>query len=276
MKPFLKWAGGKRWFVSQQSHLLPPDYNRYIEPFLGSAAVFFHLQPNNSLLSDTNQELINTYCAIRDYPELVFRYLKKHQKHHSKEYYYWIRGKSFLSTAKRASCFIYLNRTCWNGLYRVNLKGVFNVPKGTKDSVVFDDDDFFRISRTLQKARLYSQDFEEILESANEGDLVYVDPPYTVKHNNNNFLKYNERIFTWRDQERLAASLDGVARRGARVLISNANHQCIRELYSSSSWVYFDIARHSILASNSMHRRQTSELMISNFLDELGNPADPR
>ena len=139
-KPFLKWAGGKRWFVTNHSDLLPQSFNRYIEPFLGSGAVFFHLQPQNALLGDSNKELVDTYRAIKSEWKLVYRYLRAHHTKHSKEYYYQIRKSRPISSASKAARFIYLNRTCWNGLYRVNLSGVFNVPIGTKSTVVFADD----------------------------------------------------------------------------------------------------------------------------------------
>ncbi len=130
--PFLKWAGGKRWLTKTNLNLFPISYNRYIEPFLGSGAVFFNLHPKESVVSDINADLINTYLAIRTDWEKVCDKLKKHEKRHSQEYYYEMRGSNPYSISGRAAKFIYLNRTCWNGLYRVNLKGIFNVPIGTK------------------------------------------------------------------------------------------------------------------------------------------------
>lgn len=148
--------------------------------------------------------------------------------------------------------------------------GEFNVPKGTKDTVVFPDDDFTAISDYLQHCELYTQDFEVTLHNADSGDFVYVDPPYTVRHNNNNFIKYNEKIFRWEDQERLSNAVTRAADRGAFVLISNADYPCIHKLYSSDHWVRVVVGRHSILASDVMKRRRTTELVISNYLNENG------
>jgi DNA adenine methylase len=193
-KPFLKWAGGKRWLTNSRQL---PDFglfDRYIEPFLGSASIFFYLEPKSALLSDANAELINCYNAIKHDPRLVRRYLGVHSGNHSDSYYYAVRSSSPRSEAARAAKFLYLNRSCWNGLYRVNKQGIFNVPRGTKDQIIFDDDDFGKISEKLQSAQIKCVDFEEAILEAGKGDLVFADPPYTVRHNVNGFVKYNENI----------------------------------------------------------------------------------
>lgn len=276
MTPFLKWAGGKRWLVSRHATWLRVDAKRYIEPFLGSGAVFFHLQPMSAILTDLNSELISTYLVLRETPDTVVRHLKKHQRQHSQDYYYRIRESIPRSDASRAAKFIYLNRTCFNGLYRVNLQGVFNVPKGTKDKVLLPTDDFKDISRVLRGCKLLACDFADTHTYAGEGDFVYIDPPYTVKHNNNNFLKYNEQIFSWTDQKRLSKSLSEAAARGASILISNADHQCIHDLYSAKRWTHLTVSRFSRLASSSQHRRGTTETVISNYLNKDGEQEDPR
>lgn len=276
VSPFLKWAGGKRWLVAKHKDWLCVDAGRHIEPFLGSGAVFFHLSPCQSLLSDTNQELIETYMMVRDDPEGLLRQLKIHQKLHSTQYYYEMRSRIPRTPTTRAARFLYLNRTCFNGLYRVNLDGIFNVPKGTKSNVILPTDDFVGISRLLQTAELYAGDFEESVREAKKGDFLYVDPPYTVKHNNNNFVKYNERIFSWSDQIRLAKCVLGAARRGANVLISNADHPSVRELYGDKIWAQLRIDRFSRLASSADFRRGTTELIVSNYLSEKGNREEPR
>lgn len=261
--PFLKWAGGKRWLASGHTDLFPDEYNRYFEPFLGSAAVFFRLQPTNASLSDTNSELIETYQALKDDHLLVRRYLAEHNRQHDEKYYYQIRSCEPRSKYTRAARFIYLNRTCWNALYRVNLNGQFNVPKGTKDSVLLPTDNFAEVSRKLQNARLICCDFEQQIDEAGDGDFVFADPPYTVKHNLNGFVKYNEKIFSWDDQIRLRDSLVSAASRGARILLTNANHRSIRDLYRHE----FNISkamRHSVIAASANKRSQTSELLISN------------
>jgi len=193
--------------------------------------VFFSLQPSQSILSDINSDLIETYQAIKDRPEIVEHYLRIHHKKHSKEYYYHVRDSMLRSRFSRAAKFIYLNRTCWNGLYRVNLKGKFNVPIGTKTKVIMESDDFQKISDLLNNAEIKVSDFEKTIDMAKAGDLVFVDPPYTIKHNNNNFIKYNECLFSWEDQIRLREALCRAKCRGANILITNANHHCIKELY---------------------------------------------
>lgn len=272
-KPFLKWAGGKRWLVARYSRLFPTSMRTYIEPFLGSAAVFFYLRPARAVLGDTNRELIDTYEAVRDDWRGVWRRLKEHQQRHSTEYYYRMRRCACRSRAARAARFIYLNRTCFNGLYRVNSSGEFNVPKGTKETVVFADDDFGHIAELLQACELRCVDFSELVARATRGDFVYVDPPYTVLHNNNSFLKYNERIFSWEDQVRLAECLHQARARGAALLISNADHPGIRELYSGFESV-FAVRRSSVLAADSAKRGRTTELVVTNIeraVADVGN-----
>jgi DNA adenine methylase len=261
LQPFLKWAGGKRWFIRRHEECLPTSFNRYIEPFLGSGAVFFNLSPKRAILSDTNLALINTYRAIRDDWRLVWRYLCQHQQLHSKKYYYECRSKEFRSPHTRAAQFIYLNRACWNGLYRVNLRGEFNVPIGTKDTIIFPDDDFAAIAGALKSASLRAVDFEKIINIAKEGDLLFVDPPYTINHNANGFLKYNEQIFSWHDQTRLRNALKKAAARGAKIVSTNADHQSIRELYAETGTITV-LPRHSVLAGNATFRKPSTELLI--------------
>ncbi len=261
VKPFLKWAGGKRWFADKYSHLIPQHYNRYIEPFLGSGAVFFHINAEHAILGDSNLELIETYNAIRLNWKLVYRYLKEHHSKHSKEYYYKIRNFKPRSLASKAARFIYLNRTCWNGLYRVNRKGRFNVPIGTRSTVVREDDCFDKISEKLQNAELYNCDFEELIDIAGDGDLVFVDPPYTVRHNNNGFIKYNEDLFSWDDQKRLVQSLCAAKARGATIIGTNAHHECVLELYQDN-FSTFSAMRNSSISSNINNRKNYEELII--------------
>lgn len=276
MTPFLKWAGGKRWLVSQQSYCVRLDAKRFLEPFLGSGAVYFHIEPKCAILSDLNSELISTYKALRDDPLKVKHYLLAHQRMHNHEHYYRVREQNPRSAATRAARFIYLNRTCFNGLYRVNLNGVFNVPRGTKNKVYLPTEDFEKISRLLHTAELVSCDFADTIDQAQEGDFLYIDPPYTVQHNNNNFLKYNEKIFSWADQKRLASFVTQAARRGASVLISNADHPCIHDLYAANYWQRLTVNRFSRLASYAIHRRGTTEVLISNYLKDNGEQEDPR
>ncbi|GAB9205974.1 DNA adenine methylase [Bradyrhizobium diazoefficiens] len=261
-KPFLKWAGGKRWLVSSHSYLLPRTFNRYIEPFLGSGAVFFSLRPKEAILSDSNERLIDCYLTVKADPDGVWRYLREFKRDHSDKFYYEIRNAAFRSPAKTAAQFIYLNRTCFNGIYRENLRGVFNVPRGTKDSVIFPDDDFNAISKLLKPVQLLSGDFAGSLQAAKKGDFVFVDPPYTVRHNSNGFVKYNQKIFDWKDQIRLRDEVKAAASRGAKLLITNANHPSIIELYDGIGSATA-LNRASVISGDSTSRGRYSELVIT-------------
>ena len=168
--PFLKWAGGKRWLVNRHLGLFPTSYERYIEPFLGGGSMFFALRPRNAVLADSNARLIETYKEVRDNPKYVYDLLRRHQRAHSDEYYYRERKQRHpRSAAQRAAQFIYLNRTCWNGLYRVNVNGEFNVPRGTKSSVILDTDDFCATSNALKNSQLFAQDFSKTLALPKRG-----------------------------------------------------------------------------------------------------------
>jgi DNA adenine methylase len=158
---------------------------------------------------------------------------------------------------------IYLNRTCFNGIYRVNCKGEFNVPMGTKTSVVLDTDDFETISKLLQNVALTVGDFSEVISQANVDDFIFADPPYTVRHNLNGFVKYNEKLFSWEDQERLAQELVQAKERGAKIMMTNANHKCIRELYGDMGFKFKTVSRYSPIAASSDNRKQFEELIIS-------------
>lgn len=260
--PFLKWAGGKRWLSDRILQLASPIQGQYIEPFLGGGAVFFALKPPRALLSDVNPELINTYKAIRDDHEKVFSLLKAHHLAHSKDYYYRIRDYSPRCPYRKAARFIYLNRTCWNGLYRVNLNGQFNVPIGTKSAVLMPTDDWPTLSGLLGSAQLVCSDFEDSIARAGEGDLVFADPPYTVKHNLNGFIKYNDSLFSWGDQVRLRDAVVNAKRRGARVIVTNAHHESIKDLYKQHFRLE-SVSRASVLAGSAIHRGRYDELLIS-------------
>jgi DNA adenine methylase len=260
--PFLKWAGGKRWLTKRFPELLPVHFIKYFEPFLGSGAVYFHLSPMSGAISDLNEDLVVTYRALRDAPHKVQSLLKTHSRKHDDDYYYQVRASRPVSESVRAARLIYLNRTCWNGLYRVNKNGIFNVPRGTKNSVIFPTDDFAAIAAQLKQIDISCCDFEITIDRADEGDFVFIDPPYTVKHNFNGFLKYNQSIFSWDDQVRLCRSIVRARDRGVLVLLLNANHRSIRDLYRGVGQ-YVRLPRSSILAGDSSFRTETSELAIT-------------
>ncbi len=260
MTPFLKWAGGKRWLVERDLPIIPKSFDRYLEPFLGGGAVFFALRPRMAILSDLNPGLINVYLQMKSNPRQLNAKLKAHAADHCKEYYYEQRGRSYSSKLDDAAKFIYLNRACFNGIYRVNLKGKFNVPIGSKEKIILPSDDFERSSRCLNSASIINQDFENTIDMAGYDDFIFIDPPYTVNHNRNGFIKYNEKIFSWVDQERLANSIRRASERGAHVLVTNAAHESVVGLYED----FLDLEyanRRSVIASKSSFRGPTFELL---------------
>ncbi len=261
MKPFIKWAGGKRWLVENEHLQFPKFVGRYIEPFLGGGAVFFHVAPKQAILSDVNSNLINVYLAVRADWRRVEAELRRLQHLHSREFYYQERNRQRKTPHTKAAQFLYLNRTCWNGLYRENLSGKFNVPIGTKTQVIMHDDDFEGASKALMNANIRACDFEETLDCATRGDLVFLDPPYTTAHNTNGFVKYNQKIFNWDDQLRLRRSVEAARGRGAKILMTNANHHSIRDLYSELGEPKI-IPRSSVISGNASSRGQTTEALF--------------
>ena len=243
--------------------MFPKRYRRYVEPFLGSGSVFFHLQPKAALLGDTNEELIAAFRGIKRGWRKAWKLLKEHQERHSYDHYYATRVAQPRSAAEKAARLIYLNRACFNGIYRVNLKGRFNVPKGTREAILYDTDDFAAAATLLQKAELRVADFEELISEAKRGDLVFADPPYTVRHNLNGFIKYNEQLFSWDDQVRLALSLHRARRRGVNIVSTNANHESVRELYERQGFKLCTVSRFSSISAAADSRRQFEELLIT-------------
>ena len=261
MKPFIKWAGGKRWLFADGTFKLPEFSGKYIEPFLGGAAAFFHLRPKTALLSDINSRLIETYVAVRDDWRCVQDILKHMQDRHSIDYYYKERKRRHIEPTFRAAQFLYLNRTCWNGLYRENLKGEFNVPIGTKTKVLYDNENLEEISDALKFAEIVLCDFEESIDKARFGDLIFVDPPYTTAHNTNGFVKYNQKIFRWDDQVRLRDCIRRAVERKALVVLTNADHSSIRDLYRDLGQGS-RIERASVISGNASYRRATTETVF--------------
>ncbi len=262
--PFLKWPGGKRWLVNQYGSLFPSRYERYLEPFLGGGAVFFHLMPHRAILSDTNSDLVNAYQCLKKHAKAIDKRLKELHHRHSKTLYYRIRATRPTAAIEQAVRFLYLNRTCFNGIYRVNLRGDFNVPIGTKALVAYPNDYLQGISTCLRDASIRVADFEETIDQAAVHDFVFVDPPYTVMHNNNNFVKYNANLFSWTDQLRLASAVKRAALRGASIMISNADHRSVRALYGDFG-NHYRVNRTSVLAADTLHRRRTTELVITSY-----------
>jgi len=263
MNPFLAWTGGKRWLVKAAPELLTtPFKGTYIEPFLGGGSFFYALNPPKSILGDANQGLVITYRSIRDDYCAVVDLLQTHHLNHCKDYYYSIRSRKFEKDLEIAAQFIYLNRTCFNSIYRVNLKGEFNVPIGTKNKVIQETDKWDEWSDRLSNSEIIHGDFEVLIDRAQKEDLLFLDPPYTVRHNNNGFVKYNEILFSWADQERLANATNRARERGVKIIITNANHESLRELYLNNFTVK-EVSRYSSIAAKSLNRNKYEELIIT-------------
>jgi len=261
--PLLKWPGGKRALLRNLLALVPGQFGRYFEPFLGGGALFFALRPHEAFLSDLNKELIECYVAVRDYPEQVIQHLRSWPN--SRHVYYSVRRSSPRSTTRRAARLIYLSTLAFNGIFRVNRQGKFNVPYGHKTHVdVVQPGKICATSKVLKSALLKHCDFEEAVKPARMGDLLYFDPPYTVAHGTNGFRKYNSRIFSWNDQIRLAAIVHRLADRGCHVIVSNACHDSVRDLYADFKQV--SISRVSRVSASSDARRIVHELIIANVI----------
>ena len=258
VKPFLKWAGGKRWLSHHLAHIVPAEAGTYYEPFVGGGSLYFAARPSNAVLSDANPRLIETYEALRDDPHGVIGVLAGWSN--DTQTYYEVRSSSYASRVHRSAQFIFLNRTCWNGLYRVNREGKFNVPFGNHGRTVFDPDHLVEVSNALRGAVLRRGDFEKTLVTATSGDFVYLDPPYASLHARNGFRQYNELLFDWKDQERLARVSLELASRGCSVVVSNANNDEVLGLYEG--FFHRVVSRHSVLAAKPRSRRKTTELVI--------------
>ncbi|MGA3161928.1 MAG: Dam family site-specific DNA-(adenine-N6)-methyltransferase [Terracidiphilus sp.] len=261
--PLLKWPGGKRALINSISPIIPKQFGKYYEPFIGGGAVFFALSPGSATLSDVNSDLIETYVEVRDRPLELIRILRKMRN--SERDYYKVRAEQPDNKTERAARFIYLCTLAFNGIHRYNLKGEFNVPYGFKSHLaVCDEEKILACSARLKVANLVDADFEIIVRKARKGDLIYLDPPYTVAHNNNGFIKYNAAIFSWQDQLRLAVAANAARERGCHIIVSNADHASVRALYRDFKMI--TIKRHSIIASSNKFRKPITECLFWSHL----------
>lgn len=262
-KPFLKWAGGKNWLIKHLPWLLGDlEYAQYHEPFLGGASVFFHLVPPASTLSDTNDELINTYIQVRDNVDVVIEHIKSWKI--SEEKYYEIRSMKSDDLVIRAARFIFLNRTSFNGIYRVNRKGEYNVPYGKRDSYEFDYERIQNASSALNGTSLKCCSFEDTLDDIKANDLVFLDPPYTVSHNNNGFIEYNKKLFSLEDQYSLRDYILKVMEKEAYFLLTNAAHETIADIFSDCG-TRISMNRFSSLGGAKAKRGNVGEYIFTNI-----------
>lgn len=232
IKPFLKWAGGKTQMINELLKYAPGKFNKYIEPFIGGGAFYFHLNPELSIISDSNEELIVTYNAVKDNIDEVISILESYSTDEIS--YYKIRALDTmkLSLIERAARLIYLNKTCFNGLYRVNKKGEFNVPYGKREGSIINVDSIVSASKFLKNTTILHSDYLPIIDNyARKGDFVFLDPPYYPVSKNADFKRYTKESFYEEDQLKLKEEFDRLVRKGCYVLLTNSDHPKILDLY---------------------------------------------
>ena len=275
LKPFLKWAGGKSRLLSQLTPFFPRQFERYCEPFTGSAAVYWQLfnlrerwkvSFDGVRLADSNAELINCYAVARDCVEPLIERLTAYRKEHDNITYYKTRNLrvSALTPIERAARFIYLNKTCYNGLYRVNRDGQFNVPIGSyKNPSIFDAQELRKVSRALQGVEIQQTDFRNTLNWAKKGDFIYFDPPYAPLSKTANFTSYTEHPFGETEQQELAEIFCQLDKRGCKLMLSNSFVHAIAALYKNFQLIEVKAAR--AINSNPEKRGKISELLVINY-----------
>ena len=265
--PFVKWAGGKRQLLDDLAKFFPKKYERYVEPFVGGGIMYLALQPQRAILGDTNEELMNCYMVVKEHLDELIEALLQYQQHVSdKDYYYSVRGQDprSLTSVARAARFMYLNKTCYNGLYRVNRKGDFNVPFGKRERApqLFNGDNLKAISRLLQTAELVAGDFEEIASQACAGDFVYFDPPYHRLSDKHSFTSYSINDFGEDDHKRLAQVFQQLDSNRCTVLLTNSDTPLVRNLYSG--YVIEPVMTNRMINCKGSGRGNFPELIISN------------
>ncbi len=273
-KPFVKWVGGKRQLLKQFRllNLYPPvnfdpKLNKYFEPFVGGGAVFFDLLPEKAELSDLNSELVTTYNVIKNNVDTLIESLRKHK--YEKEYYLKVRAKNpnELSDVEVASRFIYLNRTGFNGMYRVNSKGGFNVPFGRYNNpIICDEKNLRRVSKALQKVSINHQDYKEVLKNAKKGDFIYFDPPYYPISKTASFTSYTAESFLEDEQTELRNTFAELHKRGCFVMLSNSDTPFINKIYSEiSSAKITKVEAVRAINSKGSKRGKITEVLVTNY-----------
>lgn len=266
IKPFLRWAGGKRWLINHIEAVQNIKINNYFEPFLGGGSVYFNINNfQNAYLSDLNHDLIDTYNCIKNDVQTVIAKLSTYNN--NEEEYYKTRELTYNDEYDRAAQFIYLNKTSFNGIYRVNREGKFNVPYGfrNKDLDLVEAENLILVSEKLQTATISCQDFSKIENQITKGDLIFLDPPYTVAHENNGFIQYNQKIFSIEDQERLSKLVEAIKQKEAYYILTNAKHEAILEIYKNIDKPIV-LTRSSTIGGNGARREDFNEYIFSNCL----------
>jgi len=267
--PFLKWAGGKRSLLVQFDACFPKQFNKYIEPFVGGGSVFFYLLPEKAILMDNNDELINCYLVIQNNIEELISSLKRHR--YEKKYYYKIRNVdrnpeefSQWTNIERAARTIYLNKCCYNGLYRVNSKGEFNVPFGLQKNPNFcDERNLSAVHQLLKNVKILKSSFEKCLDFAEENDFVYFDPPYQPLSETANFTSYTKEGFTQEAQIQLSEVFRELDRKGCKIMLSNSYNKLILDLYQKFRIITVNAKR--AINSIASKRGEIKEVLIVNY-----------
>jgi len=264
-KPFLRWAGGKKWLIKHLDQYLPESFNNYHEPFIGGGSILLNLQPEKAFISDLNPELTQTYKEVKLRVDQVISKLAQFEN--TKECYYDIRATSFKNASERAARFIFLNQTSFNGIYRVNLKGEYNVPYGNRVKNFFEPENLRAVSQVLKPCRIRTGDFTKSIKDIQENDLVFLDPPYTVTHNNNGFIKYNSKLFHESSQLRLSKFIDEIEERGAYYILTNAAHEWVRATFEKEHYVQRIevLDRVSLIGGKNATRGKYSEYIFTNI-----------
>lgn len=264
IKPFLKWAGGKTQLLTELNKYVPDNYNKYIEPFIGGGAMFFNLNPHASIIADSNEELILTYSQVKENVESVIEHLKTFE--HNEEFYYNIRKhepKEF-ENSYRAARLIYLNKTCFNGLYRVNKKGQFNVPYGKGKGNFLNEKVLRNSSEFLEHTTILNGDYFAVLnEFAAEGDFIFLDPPYYPVSKNADFQRYTKEFFYHEDQVQLKKEFDRLVNIGCKVVLTNSDHEVILNLYSEYKIDIIETRR--MISSNSKTRKGKDIIVVGGY-----------
>ena len=260
---FIRWAGGKSWFIPYVSELIEGlDYNNYYEPFMGGASIFFSLDiPHNGYLSDLNEELVGAFCAVRDNPQQIIRYLKEYKT--DEDSYYSIRATEPKGKYQKAARFLYLNATSFNGIYRVNKNGKYNVPYGKKE-VTLNCQRILEVGVKLKGINILCQDFAAIQDQLVAGDLVFLDPPYTVSKEDTGFVGYNATWFSLDDQRRLAQLIDHINNIGAYYIMTNAAHPTILEIFEGRGRM-ITLERNSLIGGTNSFRGKVKEYIFTNI-----------
>ncbi|MFB9843558.1 DNA adenine methylase [Mucilaginibacter ginsenosidivorans] len=259
-KPFLKWAGGKSQMANDIKKFVPPSFNKYIEPFIGGGAIYFSLNHSKSIISDLNEELIITYKQVKENVFELIQILEGYKN--TEDFYYKTRAldTSRLSNLERAARLIYLNKTCFNGLFRVNKKGDFNVPFGKKNGPFLNKETLLSASIYLQQTEIYHSDYKDVLQNhAQEGDFIFLDPPYQPVGKYSDFKRYTKEFFYEKDQIELACVFKDLVAKGCFVILTNSEHPLILELYKDFQ---LEIIQTKRLISSNPNTRTGVDLMV--------------